>query len=192
MSWYINCANSPHWRGIHCWIIKQIYCIPFSKPFFHTCIKLECKILQHVIPWLCFSICKILRLFVILTYWSKLRYISQLKLRYITTKVMSSNLHKTFVISFRYLWYCGFPLVQVPPFMLWCTCVPFSTHVAKPTQMGTSVSTINWVRSNKLSKLVLIIFMYISHHSMNHTYHTCIRICKWFNHSRKKNTLKEW
>ena len=43
--------------------------------------------------------------------------------------------------------------------ILWCVCVPlchpFSTHVAKPTQMGTFVLTINWARSKKQGKLSL-------------------------------------
>ena len=53
---------------------------------------------------------------------------------------------------------------------LWCKCMssccgsmcsfmpPFSTHVTKPTQMGTTfVSTINWARSKKLGRLVFTI-----------------------------------
>ena len=29
-------------------------------------------------------------------------------------------------------------------------------------------------------------------HSMNHTYHLCIRIREWLKHSSMENTLEEW
>ena len=62
--------------------------------------------------------------------------------------------------------YCGVPFEQVHAFMMWCIFVPlrhlFNTHVAKPTQMGINVSTINCARSKKQRKLVWILSMCIS------------------------------
>ena len=52
--------------------------------------------------------------------------------------------------------------------ILWCACVPlfhpFSTpFLAKSTQMGTFVSTINWVRSKKLNRLILISYVHFTY-----------------------------
>ena len=59
----------------------------------------------------------------------------------------------------KVLAYCGVHVFLCATLL---ACTLFSTHVAKPTQMGTFVSTINWTRSKKLTRLVLISYVHFT------------------------------
>ena len=53
------------------------------------------------------------------------------------------------------------------------------------------VGTISTSETDAIYIICLKTILHGGIHSMNHTYHTCIRILERFNHSRKKNILKE-